>query len=142
MALRGKYKIKYHEKYLGNPRNVVYRSKWEREAFKFIENHPNVKKWASEEIKIPYVLNGKVHRYYPDLYIEMKSGVKMLIEIKPASQCKPPTSAKHKRFITEMARWKKNQAKWDAAEDFCKRAGIKWYVWTEKTLNKTFGLKI
>lgn len=142
MALRGKYKIKYHEKYLGNPRNVVYRSRWEREAFKFIESHPGVKKWASEEIKIPYMLNGKLHRYYPDLYIEMVNGTKMLIEIKPASQCRPPTTAKHRRFIIEMARYKKNLAKWNAAEDFCARTGIKWMIWTEKDLNKTFGLKI
>ena len=142
MALRGKYKIKYHEKYLGNPRNVVYRSRWEREAFKFLENHKNVRKWASEEIKIPYMLNGKLHKYYPDLYFELANGEKYLVEIKPSAQTKPPTTAKHRRFIIEMARYKKNQAKWFAAQDFCERSGNNWRIWTEKELNKTLGLKI
>lgn len=91
---------------------------------------------------IPYMLNGKAHRYYPDLYFELANGKKYMVEIKPYSQTKPPTTAKHRRFIVEMARYKKNQAKWHAAEDFCARAGIEWRIWTEKELNKTLGLKI
>lgn len=143
MALRGKYKIIKPEKYLGNYRNVVYRSRWERETFKFLERNDNVAFWASEEIKIPYYdMNGKKHRYFPDVYFELKDGTKWLIEIKPASQTKPPTNAKHKRFFKEQWRWKINEAKWTAAKDFCDRAGINWRIWTEKELNKTLGLKI
>lgn len=131
------------DKYLGNYRNVVYRSRWERETFKFLERNDNVAFWASEEIKIPYYdMNGKKHRYFPDVYFELKDGTKWLIEIKPASQTKPPTNAKHKRFFKEQWRWKINEAKWTAAKDFCDRAGINWRIWTEKELNKTLGLKI
>jgi len=35
MSYQGKYKIKKPEKYAGNPGKVVYRSLWERQAFKW-----------------------------------------------------------------------------------------------------------
>ena len=143
MALRGKYKIKKPEKYLGDYHKVTYRSRWEREAFKFLEGHNRVKFWASEEIKIPYYdWRGTKHTYWPDLYFEMVDGSKWLVEIKPASQTRPPTNAKHKRFVREQMRWKTNEAKWTAAKDFCDRAGLNWRIWTEKDLNKTLGLKV
>ena len=143
MALRGKYKLKNPEKYIGDPSKIVYRSRWERETFKFLEQNPNVKKWASEEIKIPYLdFKGKLHRYYPDLYFELRNGKKYLVEIKPASQPRPPTTSNHRRFIKEQVRFKINQAKWEAAKDFCARSGLEWRIWTERDLSKTLGLKI
>ena len=143
MALRGKYKIKKPEKYLGNYHNVTYRSRWELKTFQFLEQQKNVKFWASEEIKIPYYdWKGGRHTYYPDLYFELVNGSKWLIEIKPASQTRPPKNSKSKRYFAEQRRWKTNEAKWTAAIDFCDRAGLNWRIWTEKDLNKTLGLKI
>ena len=143
MALRGKYKLKCPEKYIGDPTKVIYRSRWELRTFQFLEKNPNVFKWASEEIKIPYFdYKGKLHRYYPDLYFELRNGKKYLVEIKPASQTRPPTTSNHRRFIKEQVRFKINQAKWEAAKDFCARSGLEWRIWTERDLSKTLGLKI
>ena len=143
MALRGKYTLKRPEKYLGNPKSVIFRSKWERETFKFLEGNPQVVKWASEEIKIPYLDPwNKPHKYYPDLYFELRNGKKYMVEIKPASQCRPPTTSNHRRFIKEQIRYQINQNKWSAAKDWCARHGLEWRVWTERDLNKTLGLKI
>ena len=41
----------------------------------FLDTNPKVKKWASEEIWIPYKgPDGKPHRYFPDIMIELYLG--------------------------------------------------------------------
>jgi hypothetical protein len=47
MAYSGKYKVKHRSKYKGDVDNVVYRSMWERNAFKWCDNNPNIKHWSS-----------------------------------------------------------------------------------------------
>ena len=42
MSYKGKYTIKNKSKYAGDPKKVVYRSLWERQAFKWCEENPNV----------------------------------------------------------------------------------------------------
>ena len=53
MAYSGKFKITKPQKYKGDPTNVIYRSMWEHNAFKWCENNAQVKSWSSEEIIIP-----------------------------------------------------------------------------------------
>ena len=76
MSYKGRYKIKKPEKYLGDYSKVIYRSLWERQAFKWCENNPNVKAWNSEEVVIPYKCktDNRLHRYFVDLLIEMDNG--------------------------------------------------------------------
>ena len=64
MSYKGKYKIKKPEKYIGDYKNVVYRSLWERQAFKWCESNTRVKSWNSEEVVIPYKCktDNKIHR--------------------------------------------------------------------------------
>ena len=50
MAYKGRYTIKNNDKYLGDPSKVIYRSLWERNAFRWCEGTPRVKKWNSEEL--------------------------------------------------------------------------------------------
>ena len=54
MSYRGKYTIKDKSKYAGDHKKVVYRSLWERQAFRWCESNPNVVRWNSEEVVIPY----------------------------------------------------------------------------------------
>ena len=54
MAYKGLYTIENKKKYAGDPLNVVYRSLWEREVFKWCDRNPKIKTWSSEEIIIPY----------------------------------------------------------------------------------------
>ena len=72
--------------------NIIYRSLWERKFMTFCDNNSSVIEWGSEEVVIPYrsPLDGKVHRYYVDFYIKVrttKNEIKeYLIEIKPKKQ--------------------------------------------------------
>ena len=95
MSYRGKYTIKDKSKYAGDPKKVVYRSLWERQAFRWCESNPNVVRWNSEEVVIPYKwqVDGRIHRYFVDLLIEMKNGEIYLIEIKPKKETVPPKTS-------------------------------------------------
>lgn len=145
MSYRGRYTIKRPEKYAGDASKVVYRSLWERQAFKWCENNPKVKMWNSEEVVVPYkcTVDKKLHRYFVDLLIQMEDKKTYLIEIKPKKETAPPKKPKRKtkRFINEQLTFIKNQDKWEAATEFAEHKGWKFQVWTEETL-KNLGIKI
>lgn len=134
------YEVQRPEKYLGDVNNVFYRSSWELEAFKFCDNNPNVLKWSSEEIVIPYAVptnNGGVRpaKYYPDIYMEYRDANgkthKDLIEIKPKKQTKPSRSRNPKNKMYENQVYAKNQLKWEAARAWCGKNGITFRILTE-----------
>jgi len=145
MSYKGRYTLKNPEKYIGDAKQVVYRSLWEKQAFKWCENNPKVKLWNSEEIVVPYksTVDKKLHRYFVDLLIQLDNKETYLIEIKPKSQTIPPKkrSRKTKKYINEIVTYAKNQDKWEAATQFAEHKGWKFQVWTEETL-KNLGIKI
>ena len=145
MAYKGRYKIKNPDKYLGNPTNVIFRSLWERNTFRWCENNPKVRAWSSEEIVVPYKckVDNKLHRYFVDLYVEMNNGQTILVEIKPKKETLPPKQPKRKtkKFLNEVITFSKNQDKWEAADQYAKHKGWKFQVWTEETL-KNLGIKV
>jgi len=104
---------------------------------KYLDRQPEVLRWSSEEIIIPYrsPIDNRVHRYYPDFWVKTDQG-ESLIEIKPKKQTKPPKSnPKHKRrYLKEVKTWGINEAKWKAAQEFCEHRGWKWQIITEDTL--------
>lgn len=121
---------------------IVYRSLLERRVMKFFDNSPQILAWNSETIIIPYIspLDNKVHRYFTDFWIqytnknnEIKSTI---IEVKPASQTKPPVPKKNKtrRYIREATTWLVNEAKWKAATKYCDIQGWNFEIWTEKRI--------
>lgn len=135
------YTLKNPDKYLGDINNVFYRSSWEREAFEFCDfRNPNVLRWSSEEIVIPYSVptsNGGVRpaKYYPDLYMEYTDAggklCKVVVEIKPKKQTKPSRARNPKTKLYENQVYAKNRLKWDAAEKWCKQNGIKFLIMNE-----------
>lgn len=145
MAYKGKYTIRFKDKYLGDPTKVVYRSLWERQAFKWCENNPRVKAWNSEEIVIPYkcTTDNRLHRYFVDLLVEFDNKDIILVEIKPKKETKPPKQPKRrtKRYLNECLTYMKNTSKWTAADQYAKHKGWKFQVWTEDTL-KNLGIKL
>ena len=145
MSYKGRYTIKNPDKYAGNAKKVIYRSLWERNAFRWCENNPKVKLWNSEEVVVPYVssVDKKLHRYYVDLLIQMDNKKTYLIEIKPKKETQPPKprSRKTKKFINEQLTYIKNNDKWEAANKFAEHNGWKFQVWTEETL-KNLGIKV
>ena len=128
-------------KYKGDADNIVYRSTWERRVMKWLDEHPNVLWWSSEELAVPYKspIDNKMHRYFPDFIAKMrlKDGKVMtyIIEVKPMAQTKMPIQKrKTKRFLQEMATYAVNQEKWRAADVFCQEHGWKFLVVTEQEL--------
>jgi hypothetical protein len=138
---KGWFKPKNPGKYKGDPSNIVYRSTWEVRVMKWLDEHPQVIWWGSEELPIPYIspVDKKKHKYFPDFIAKMrlKDGKVMtyIIEVKPLAQTKMPTQKKKTRkYIQEMATYAVNQEKWRAADIFCQEHGWKFLVVTEKEL--------
>lgn len=101
-------------------------------------NH-NVVRWSSENIVIPYYypLDGKMHRYFPDYFVEFSSGKKIIVEIKPKAETIQPVYKKgqNKRvFADRMATYTKNISKWGAAKLFCEERGWEFVIFTEDEL--------
>jgi hypothetical protein len=127
MAYRGKYYPSFPRKYKGDPTNIIYRSLWERKFMVYCDKNAKILEWGSEEIALPYISphDSRVHRYFPDFYMHIKESngttKKYLIEVKPKRQTKPPTKQKRqtKKYIYEVTEYAKNQAKWEAANQFC-----------------------
>ena len=88
---QGQYVVQNPEKFVGSKMPFA-RSSWETAFMRFCDNHPNIVKWASENVKIPYrhPLTGKITNYVPDFMVQYvdKNGKTLveLIEIKPKSQ--------------------------------------------------------
>ena len=123
-------------KYVGT-KVPTYRSSWEWSFMRFCDTNPSVQKWASEAISIPYrdPLTGRQTIYVPDFFIQyMDKNNKMhveLIEVKPASQAILERVGKNKY---NQAQFVKNQAKWQAANVWCKQQGIKFRILSENDL--------
>ena len=143
MSYKGKYQPSFPKKYKGDPTNIVYRSLWERKFMLYCDTNENILEWGSEEICLPYrsPIDNKIHRYFPDFYIKVKESngeiKKYLIEIKPKKQTMEPIPQKRKTkgYIYEVYEYVKNQAKWKAAEEFCKDRQWVFKVLTEQDLN-------
>jgi hypothetical protein len=118
------------EKYVGNKR-IRYRSSWELHFMRFCDTNPNIIKWASEAIQIPYVnpLTGKRTVYVPDFFIQYvdKTGkmIVELIEIKPDNQ---QILEKVGNNSYHQSEYIKNQAKWAAAHAYCQQNQIRFRV--------------
>lgn len=142
---KGYYKPKNPQKYRGNPTTIIYRSSWELKMMNYLDSHPDVLSWGSEEVVIPYKspVDGRYHRYFMDFIVTKinKDGKKetSLIEVKPSSQTRPPllkegASPRTKRYINEVMTWGVNEAKWKAAAEYCKDRGWTFHIFTEHEL--------
>jgi len=143
MAYTTKYNPTNPKKYKGDSNNIICRSLWERKFAKYADLNENVLEWASEEIQIKYFdpTTKKVRRYFPDFYIKYlgKDGKirKAIIEIKPLKETQEPVRKKgksNKTLIYETLTYVKNQAKWQAAKEFCSDNLFEFRIMTEKEL--------
>lgn len=130
-------------KYTGNY-PIVIRSSWERMFCQWLDANENVISWSSENHAIPYYdpVQQKRRRYYPDFWMKVKSnqGPKQyLIEVKPYKETVPPKTRGRKSIKTQIhqeATWITNQAKFEAAKNYCRKMGYQWKILTEKELFK------
>lgn len=148
-SYKGRFKPKNPGKYKGDPTKIIYRSGWEAKFFRYIDDHPDVIWWASEEYVVPYMspIDGKMHRYFPDVVVHKKTPMgtveTVMIEIKPLGQTRPPDISKKNatktgristRYLREVKTFGVNEAKWAAARRYCAERGWKFEVFTEKEL--------
>jgi hypothetical protein len=149
LAYRGKFRPKNPGKYKGDYTKITYRSLWEFKFFRYIDEHPDVIWWQSEEVVVPYMspIDGKRHRYFPDVVLckKIPNGTieTIMIEIKPFKQTTPPDISKKnatktgrvsRRYINEVKTYGVNEAKWISARKFCAERGWKFEIFTEKEL--------
>ena len=133
----GKFTPKNSSKYRGDPTSIIYRSGWEKNVMLHLDENTKVVSWSSEEVVVPYRydVDGRVHRYFVDFFVEYSSGQKLLIEVKPFKETQVPKGNKRtKRYINEGLTYVKNQNKWEAANDYAKDRGWDFVIWTEKDL--------
>ena len=141
MAWKGRFRPNNPQKYDGDPTNIIYRSRLELRYMQYLDGNSGVIKWSSEETIVPYYdhTRKRWRRYFPDFIVTTKNKT-FMVEVKPHSQCSPPTGTMHKdgrknrRLIKEQLTYATNLAKWEAAKEYC--ADRKWdfIIITEKDL--------
>ena len=139
-SYRGLYRPTNPKKYVGNTKQIVYRSLLERRFMRYCDLNEDILYWASEELPVRYYnpLDKKYHRYFPDFVVKTVNNDKYMIEIKPSRQAvKPkPPKKKTKSYMRESFEYIKNQAKWQAAKSYCDDNGMQFKLITEKDLGK------
>ena len=142
VTYKGKYKVRNYKKYKGDPTGVVYRSLWERKFMKWCDGNPNILEWWSEELAIPYYdpVQKKWRRYFPDFWmiVKEKNGKveSYLVEVKPKREVEGPKPQKRKtkKYLREVFDYATNQAKWQAAQEYCNDRLWKFMLVTEREL--------
>lgn len=145
---KGRYTPVYPDKYIGNRKNIIYRSSWELQVMKWCDHNSKVIEWSSEETIIPYrsPIDSRIHRYFPDFKILIKNDknelISWLVEVKPKKQTLPPKKKTYKgsitkKYVQEVQTYAVNQSKFEAAEQYCINKGWKFMLLTEDHL-KTF----
>lgn len=142
MAYKGKYRVKNYRKYKGDPTGVIYRSLWEKKFMDYCDSNRKVIEWSSEEHIIQYKdpVQKKWRRYFPDFYMKVKEAdgkIKTyLVEVKPKKQVDGPKPQKRhtKRYISEVMTFATNQAKWEAAQEYCNDRLWEFKIITEREL--------
>ena len=107
------------------------------------DKNENILEWGSEEIVIPYIspVDNRVHRYFPDFYLRARTRnggtQKFIIEVKPQKQTVPPKKKSRrvtKQYLSEVKTYAVNEAKWKAAQEYCKDRRMTFRILTEHEL--------
>lgn len=136
MPFRAKFLPRFPEKYVGDVDNIFARSSWEVTVMKFFDSRPDIIRWGSEEVVIPYLspADNRVHRYFPDFFIEYRNATgeikKEIVEVKPQHESEA-SAAKSQRSKDALLI---NEAKWKSASLYCETRGMTFRVITEKSI--------
>ena len=141
-SIKSIFKPSHPRKYKGDARNIICRSSWERRFCNWCDINESILEWGSEEFWIPYLspIDNRTHRYFPHFIIKVKESTGVIktyvIEVKPKRQTKPPIKKKRvsKSYLYEMKTYSVNQAKWKAADEWCKDRKIEFKIITENEL--------
>lgn len=124
------------QKYVGDVRQIFFRSSWEYKFFLWLDKNNAVLRWGSESFSIPYVspIDNKVHKYFPDMVVMYMDNTGMIkkeiIEIKPSKQTMiTPRMSDQEKMVVLV-----NQAKWKYASEWAERNGAQFRILTERTM--------
>jgi len=143
---------------LNSSGGIYYRSGYEKKVYAYMDLNESVVRWGAEFIEIPYTKKSvkktdwgeyqwveSSHRYFPDVYYELKRSdgtiSKIIAEIKPLSETKEPkltqgaTKKQLENFEYSMNLWNANMHKWAQAIEYSENRGMKFVIITEKYLN-------
>lgn len=112
------FKEGWFESKKNNGAKLFYRSGYEAEVYKCLEEDKEIRSFEAEPFKIPYFFEKGWHNYKPDIKVTFQTGGIEIWEIKPKSQ----------KGI------KKNQAKWQAMNEYANNLGWSFVVITEKEI--------
>ena len=146
-SIKSLFKPTKPKKYKGDINNIICRSNWEKRFCSWCDLNKSIIEWGSEEFFIKYVspVDNRYHRYYPDFLIKVKESTGQVktyvIEVKPKKQTRPPKPRKNvtKSYIYECKTYAVNQAKWEAANEWCKDRKIEFKIVTEQELGINHG---
>jgi len=141
-SIKSLFKPTKPKKYKGDVKNIICRSSWERRFCNWCDTNESILEWGSEEFWIPYLspIDNRTHRYFPDFIIKVKESTgdikTYVIEVKPKRQTRPPIKKKRvsKSYLYEIKTYSVNQAKWNAASEWCKDRKIEFKIITENEL--------
>lgn len=158
---QGFFKPQNPLKYMGDPTKIVYRSLWELKFMNYCDNKDIIAKWSSEHIAIPYQDGqGKIHRYYPDFYLEKiipndpNNYIRAIIEIKPKSEISPDfinsdgsimhpeiylkkiTAKSLESYEYKLKTYQKNLYKWTKAKIWCQQRQMQFVLMDENYMKE------
>lgn len=91
------------------------------QAYHILEQLDEVVSYEYEKVQIPYLLNGEMYTYVPDVLVTYKSGKQQLIEVKP-------------QWILDDLD-EKDVAKLEAGKKYASENEMIFSLWTEDDLN-------
>lgn len=134
-------------KYIGNIKEIIFRSSYEKKFMVYCDKSTHIIEWSSEPIGIPYIspLDGKQHKYYIDFWVKIKNNedkmIQYLVEVKPKAQLVKPIyegtymkESKLKNYNKSLKMYITNMAKFKYAQLFAEEKGLKFMVITEAHL--------
>jgi hypothetical protein len=114
-ARKSKYiKCGYFTSYKNNC-EIYFRSSYELYSFILLEHNSSVKQYGTCYFSIPYLFEGKAHRYIPNIMVEYIDGSKAIVEVKPTG-----------RLQTAV-----NVIKFEVGARYCRENGMQYVIWTE-----------
>ena len=121
---------------------LEYKSSLELKSVRYADYNKHVVKFSVEPFHIKYnkPTDGKIHRYFIDMFLEFSTGDKFIVEIKSSSETRRPrrpskqTEKSIRNYQRACQTFAVNQAKWAAAEEFAKRNSMQFILLTEKEL--------
>lgn len=100
-------------------RKIWYQSSYELAAFKRLEEDVEVISFNRCYFKVPFLFEGKNRRHIPDIRIQRKDKIDLIVEVKPR----------------ELKDDLENTAKREACIEYCNRNNLQYAMWTEEDLS-------